>query len=302
MLPAAPFGRVLPAMVTPFHADGSLDLPGAQRLAVHLLGHGCDGLVLSGTTGESPTTSDAEQDQLLRAVREAVGDAVPLIAGVGTFDTAHSIELALAAEKGGADGVLLVSPYYSRPPQAGLVAHVTDVADATGLPVMLYDIPGRTGVAFATDTLLRLAEHPRVVAVKDAKDDLIASATVIAKTDLAFYAGTDALNLPMLAIGAVGFVAASAHVLGRELAAMAARWDAGDAGAALAIHRQILPATTGLFRCQAAIMIKAALALMGLPGGPVRRPLLDATPEEISQLIADLAEGGIALPTDHEGV
>ena len=295
ILPVAPFGRVLTAMVTPFSADGSLDVAGAQRLATHLLATGSDGLVLSGTTGEAPTTSDAEQDTLLRAVREAVGDATPLVAGVGSFSTAHSIDLALAAEKAGADALLLVSPYYSKPPQAGLVAHVTEIADATGLPVMLYDIPGRTAVPYTTETLLRLAEHPRVVAVKDAKDDLAAASRVIAETDLAFYCGTDALNLPLLSIGAVGFVSVTAHVIGRELATMVERFDAGDLPAALAIHQRMLPVNTGFFRTQGVILVKAALGLIGLPGGPVRRPLVDATPEEVSQLIADLATAGVPL-------
>ena len=181
----APFGRVLTAMVTPFTAQGELDLDRAASLAESLVAQGNDGLVVSGTTGESPTTSDAEKDALLRAVVEAVGDRAHVVAGVGTNDTRHTSELAQAAEKAGATGLLVVTPYYSKPPQAGLVAHVETVAGATGLPVMLYDIPGRTGVALQTETLLRLAEHPQVVAVKDAKDDLGATSAVLARTDLA---------------------------------------------------------------------------------------------------------------------
>src|SRR5215204_6853507 len=200
----APFGRLLTAMVTPFAAD-VVDI---QRN---------DGLVVSGTTGESPTTTDEEKDRLLRAVVEAVGDRATVVAGVGTNDTAHTVHLAQAAEKAGADGLLVVTPYYNRPPQAGLLAHFGTVADATGLPAMLYDIPGRTGAEIGTDTLLRLAEHPRIVAVKDAKDSLPAAAVVLARTDLAYYSGTDALNLPLLSVGAVGFVSVVAHVAGSRL-------------------------------------------------------------------------------------
>jgi 4-hydroxy-tetrahydrodipicolinate synthase len=269
----APFGRLLTAMVTPFTPAGELDVDGAQRLAVHLVDdQRNDGLVISGTTGESPTTSDEEKDRLLRAVVEAVGDRAAVVAGVGTNDTAHTVHLAHAAEKAGADGLLLVTPYYNKPPQAGLLAHFRTAADATGLPAMLYDIPGRTGAEIATDTLLALAEHPRIVAVKDAKDSLPASAVVLARTDLAYYSGTDVLNLPLLSIGATGFVSVVAHVV----------------GARLDVYR-------GVFRTQGVILTKAALALAGLPGGPVRPPLVDATEAEIATLKADLAGAGVAL-------
>lgn len=294
--PATPFGRVLTAMVTPFSADGRLDLDGAQRLALHLLAHGHDGLVLSGTTGESPTTSDEEKDRLLRAVREAVGDGVPLLTGVGTNDTAHSVELAQRAEKAGATAALVVSPYYSKPPQAGLAAHVRTVADATGLPVMLYDIPGRTGVAFDTETLVRLAEHPRVVAVKDAKGDLGAVSWVLARTDLAYYSGEDMLNLPLLSIGAVGVVSVVAHLVGERLAALITAYINGDVATARDLHYSLLPVYTGIFRTQGVITVKAALRLLGLPSGPVRLPLVDATDAEISTLRQDLAAGGVPLP------
>src|SRR5450631_4864200 len=175
---APPWGRVLTAMVTPFTADGGLDLDGAQQLASYLVDHGNDGLVISGTTGESPTTTDEEKDRLLRAVLEAVGDRATIVAGVGTNDTAHTCELARHAERAGAHGLLVVTPYYSKPPQSGLVAHFSAVADSTGLPVMLYDIPGRTGTPIATETLLQLAQHPRIIAVKDAKDDPAATSLV----------------------------------------------------------------------------------------------------------------------------
>ncbi len=295
VLPPAPFGRLLTAMVTPFSADGSLDLDGAQALAAHLLAHGNDGLVVNGTTGEAPSTSDQEQDQVLRAVRKAVGPSVPVLTGVGTSDTAHSVSLAKAAARAGASGLLLVSPYYNRPPQEGLLAHVRAVADATDLPVMIYDIPVRTGVAFSTESLVRLAEHPRVVAVKDAKDDLVAASQVLARTDLAWYSGSDGLTLPLLSVGAAGVVSVTGHLVGRELATMIARYDAGDAGAATAVNRALLPITTGLFRTQGAILVKAALRLLGLPAGPVRLPLVDATAAQVAQLVADLAAAGVPV-------
>lgn len=291
----APFGRVLTAMVTPFAADGSLDLDAAARLASHLADSGHDGLVVSGTTGESPTTSDAEKEQLLRAVVDAVGDRVRVVAGAGTNDTRHSIELARQAEKAGAHGLLAVTPYYSKPPQEGLLRHFTAVADATELPVMLYDIPGRTGTPIATDTLLRLAEHERVLAVKDAKGDLYAGSEVMARSGLAFYSGDDALNLAWLTHGAVGMVSVVGHVTGERHAAMIRAVDAGDLAAALGIYRSLLPAIRGIMtRTQGAIMAKAALQLLGvLSTRTTRSPLVDATDEQVRLLRADLDEAGI---------
>jgi 4-hydroxy-tetrahydrodipicolinate synthase len=291
----APFGTVLTAMVTPFTADCALDLDGAQRLASHLVDNGNDGLVISGTTGESPTTTDAEKDALLRAVVDAVGDRAHVIAGVGTNDTAHTIELARHAEKTGASGLLVVTPYYSRPPQAGLLRHFTAVADATGLPAMLYDIPSRSGAAIETDTLLRLAEHSQIVAVKDAKDDLGATSRVLAQTDLAYYAGTDILNLPLLSIGGAGFVSVVSHLVTPALVEMAAAHGEGKTARAAEIHRQLLPVYDGMFRTQGVILAKAALRLAGLPAGPVRLPLVDATDEEIATLRMDLEAAGLSL-------
>jgi 4-hydroxy-tetrahydrodipicolinate synthase len=290
----APFGRILTAMVTPFRPDGSLDLDGAQRLATHLVDQGNDGLVLNGTTGESPTTTDAEKDALLRAVIEAVGERASVLAGAGTNDTAHSIELAYAAEKAGAHGLLLVTPYYNKPPQAGLLAHFTAIADATELPVMLYDIPHRTGVAIETDTMLRLAEHPRIVANKDAKGDLAAASAVLARSDLAYYSGDDVLNLPLLAVGAVGIVSVATHVATGRLVQMVLAYRSGDVTGARDLHHELLPVFTGLFRTQGVILTKAALNLIGLPAGPVRLPLPDATGEEVARLARDLAAGGVA--------
>ena len=295
VLPAAPFGRLVSAMVTPFRPDGALDADGAARLATALVDAGHDGLVISGTTGESPTTTDREKDALLRSVVEAVGDRASVIAGVGTNDTAHTLELARAAESAGADALLAVTPYYNKPPQSGLVAHFRAVADATGLPVMLYDIPGRSGVPIATETLLRLSEHPRIVAVKDAKGDLSATAQVRARCSLAYYSGDDIATLPLLALGAVGTVGVVTQVVGRDVLEMITSWDAGDPQRALAIHLRLLPVFTGFFRTQAVILTKAALGLLGLPGGPVRLPLLPATEAEVARLLADCHEAGFRL-------
>ena len=292
-LPGAPFGRVLTAMITPFTADGALDVAGAQALATTLVDEGNDGLVVSGTTGESPTTTDEEKDRLLRAVVEAVGDRAHVVAGVGTNDTAHTVELARAAEKSGATGLLLVTPYYSRPPQEGLLEHFVRAVDATGLPAMLYDIPVRTGTPIRTETLVRLAEHPRIVAVKDAKGDLGESSWVLARTNLAYYSGDDMVNLPLLSIGAVGFVSVVSHVATPQLVELVEAWEAADILTARTIHRSLLPVYTGLFRTQGAILTKAALRLRGLPAGPVRPPLVDATEEQVTQLKADLAAAGL---------
>ena len=294
---ARPFGRLLTAMVTPFTADGGLDVDGAQRLATHLVDEQRhDGLVINGTTGESAVTTDEEKDRLLRAVIEAVGDRAAVVAGAGTNDTAHTVHLAEAAAKAGADGLLLVTPYYNRPPQSGLLAHFRAAADATGLPAMLYDIPARSGIPIETGTLVALAEHPRIVAVKDAKGDLDASAWVMARTDLAYYSGDDKVTLPLLSIGAVGVVGVPTHLVGARTKDMIEAYAAGDVAGALAAHRSLLPAYTGFFRTQGAILAKAALGLVGLPGGPVRLPLVDATAEQVETLRADLTAAGVSLP------
>ena len=285
-------------MITPMAGDGAVDYAGAARLAEYLVTDmRNDGLVISGTTGESPTTSDMEKDRLLRTVVEAVGDRAAVVAGVGTNDTAHTCELARQAEQAGAAGLLVVTPYYNKPPQHGLVAHFSRVADSTGLPVMLYDIPGRTGTAIATETLIQLAQHPRIVAVKDAKGDLGASSQVMLATDLVYYCGEDMLNLPMLAIGAAGFVSVVGHVVGDRLHEMIDAYLAGRAGEALEIHRELLPVYIGIMtRTQGAIATKAALSLLGLPGGTVRGPLIDATQQQVERLRTDLVAGGVKLP------
>jgi 4-hydroxy-tetrahydrodipicolinate synthase len=284
-------------MVTPFRQDGSLDVAAAASLASYLVDEqGNDSLVVNGTTGESPTTTDAEKEALVRAVVEAVGGRAKVVAGVGTNDTRHTAELAQAAEKAGAHGLLVVAPYYNKPPQAGLIRHFTTVADATSLPILAYDIPHRTGVALATETLVRLAEHERIVGVKDAKGDLTATSWVLSRTDLAYYSGDDSLTLPILSIGGVGLVGTSTHFTGALTKQMIEAYDRGDTAEALALHRGLLPLFTGIFRTQGTILVKAGLAARGLPGGPVRPPLVDATPEELDRLRADCAEAGLELP------
>jgi 4-hydroxy-tetrahydrodipicolinate synthase len=290
-----PFGRLLTAMVTPFAVDGSLDLDSAARLASYLVDEiGNDGLVISGTTGESPTTSDAEKAELLGVVLEAVGDRAKIVAGVGTFDTEHTLELAATAAKLGANGLLVVTPYYSKPPQAGIVEHFRRVADSTDVPLMLYDIPGRAGVAIATDTMLRLAEHPGIVAVKDAKGDLVASSRVIAESELAYYCGDDAMTLPLLSVGAVGVVGTSTHFSGVGTKQLIEAYLAGDVATALRLHQQLLPIYTGIFATQGCILVKAGLKLLGRDAGGLRSPLIEATPAEVEGLRSALAAAGLS--------
>lgn len=292
--PSPPFGRVLTAMVTPFAGDGSLDLDAAAGLASYLVDElGNDGLVISGTTGESPTTSDAEKADLLRVVLDAVGDRAQILAGVGTFDTEHTVELAATAAKLGAGGLLVVTPYYSKPPQPGILEHFRRVADATDVPVMLYDIPGRAGVAIATDTMLRLAEHPRIVAVKDAKGDLAASSRVIAESELAYYSGDDAMTLPLLSIGAAGVVGTSTHFSAPGTKQLIEAYLAGDNATALRLHQQLLPIYTGIFATQGCILVKAGLELQGRGVGGLRSPLIEATGAEIEGLRSALAAAGL---------
>lgn len=292
-----PFGRLLTAMVTPFRPDGALDVDGAGRLASYLVDeqHN-DALVINGTTGEAPTTTDGEKESLVRAVVEAVGDRAQVVAGVGTSDTHHTIELAHAAEKAGAHGLLVVTPYYNKPPQEGLARHFTAVADATGLPVLLYDIPHRTGTAIATETLCRLAAHPRIVGVKDSKGNLAETGAVIRRTDLAIYSGEDALTLPLLAIGAAGVVGTSTSLTGVGTKQMIEAYERGDVATARRRHHELLPLFTGIFRTQGTILVKAALTAHGLPAGPVRPPLVAATEAELAQLRTDCAEAGVPLP------
>ena len=293
--PRAPFGRVLTAMVTPFAPDGSLDLEATAALASRLVADGNDGLVVNGTTGESPTTSDHEKAAVIRAVVAAVGDRATVVAGVGTNSTRHTVELAEQAADAGADGLLVVTPYYNKPPQPALVAHFTTVADSTELPIMLYDIPGRTGVRLARETLLALAEHPRILANKDAAADPFAAACIMAESDLIYYSGDDGLNLPLLSVGAAGFVSVVGHVVADRLAALHTAYSAGDVAGARRINTSILPVITGIMtHTQGAIAAKAALELLGRPGGgSLRPPLAAATARERELIAAGLRAGGV---------
>ena len=286
-------GTLLTAMVTPFAPDGSLDLPAAARLANHLVDGGCDGLVISGTTGESPTTTDAEKLALLRAVLEAVGDRARVIAGAGSYDTAHSIHLAKASAAEGAHGLLVVTPYYSRPPQAGLVAHFTAVADATPLPVLLYDIPPRSVVPIEFETLRVLAAHPNIVGVKDAKGDLHGGTQLMAETGLAYYSGDDALNLPWLAMGATGFISVISHLAAGQLRDLLSAFASGDVTTARKINVAIAPLSNAMSRLGGVTLSKAGLRLQGIEVGDPRLPQVPATAEQIDALAADMRAASV---------
>ncbi|WP_059020464.1 4-hydroxy-tetrahydrodipicolinate synthase [Mycobacterium sp. M26] len=290
---SARLGTVLTAMATPFKPDGSLDTETAARLATRLVDGGCDGLVVSGTTGESPTTTDAEKSELLRAVIEAVGDRARIIAGVGTYDTAHSVHLAKAAAAEGAHGLLVVTPYYSRPPQSGLVAHFTTVADATDLPVILYDIPPRSVVPISWETMRTVAEHPNIVAVKDAKADLHGAGQIMAETGLAYYSGDDALNLPWLAMGAVGFISVWGHLAAGQLRDMLSAFNSGDIATARKIAVALGPLNDAQNRLGGVTLSKAGLRLQGFDVGEPRLPQMPATAAELDLLAADLRAAAV---------
>ncbi|MGW1741870.1 4-hydroxy-tetrahydrodipicolinate synthase [Nocardia sp. NPDC001965] len=286
-------GTVGVAMVTPFSAEGKLDIDTGVSLAHRLVDRGVDLLAISGTTGESPTTTESEKADLLRAVVDAVGNRATVIAGAGTYDTAHSIELARNAQRAGAHGLLVVTPYYSRPTQEGLYAHFTAVADATDLPVTLYDIPPRSVVPIASDTIRRLAEHPRIVAVKDAKGDLNAGAALIAETDLAFYSGDDMLNLPWLAMGAVGFISVIGHLVPQRLREMVDAFTAGDVVRARDINTSLLWLNAAMARLGGVAMTKGGLRLLGVDAGEPRLPQIMPSPEQLEDLAADLRAAGV---------
>lgn len=292
---SAPFGRLATAMVTPFKSDLEIDWAGVEKLAAHLQSTGHDAIVVNGTTGEAPTTSDEEKIEIIKAVIRATSGKVKVVAGAGNNETSHSIEQAKMAAAAGADGLLVVTPYYNKPPQAGIEAHFRAMADATDVPVMLYDIPGRTGIAIEPDTICRLAEHKNIVALKDAKGDVASTSWVIKRSGIPVYSGDDILNLPLLSVGAVGFVSVCGHTVGSRLRELLDSWFSGNSKRALEIHQELLPVYTGTFRTQGAILTKAALNLMGLPGGKVRLPLVDATAAQISQLKEDLQLGGVKL-------
>jgi len=294
---AAPFGRMITAMVTPFDKDGAIDWDGVARLAQHLVDNGHDGIAVNGTTGEAPTTKSSEKLEIIKVVKSVVGPKITVLSGAGDNETSYTVEQAKRSEDAGADGLLVVVPYYNKPPQAGVEAHFRAVAAATKLPIMMYDIPGRTGIEIENDTIVRLFDSvENIVALKDAKGNSSSTSWVIQRCGIPVYSGDDILNLPLLSIGAVGFVSVCGHTVGLQLKAMLDAWFAGDSAKALSIHQQLLPVFAGTFRTQGAILTKAAMNLMGLPGGTTRLPLVDATAEQIAQLRKDLTAGGVVLP------
>ncbi len=282
-------------MVTPFTADGEVDYKQAQELAVKLVDEGCDGLVVTGTTGETSTLTDEENLGMFRAVKEAVGGRAAIIAGTGTNDTAHSVHLSQEAAKLGVDGLLIVTPYYNKPSQAGVRAHFEAIASATELPVMLYDIPGRSAIQIAPETMIGLAAHPNIVAVKDAKADFAAATRVMAETDLLFYSGDDGLTLQWMAMGAVGLIGVTTHVVTRRFRELIDAINANDLGTARKINFELEPVIRAtMTRVQGAVAAKQILKWQGvLPNSVVRLPLVEPDAAEIAIIREDLAEAGM---------
>lgn len=291
----SPFGRMVTAMVTPMHDDGSIDYEGVRKLATYLADNGNDGLVVNGTTGESATTTDEENVATVEAVVQAVGERVRIIAGVGTNDTAHSCRAAKALAAVGAHAVLVVTPYYNKPPQDGIVEHFRAVCGATDLPAMVYDIPGRTGTALTSETIRRLAQIPQIQALKDAKGDLFAASELMSDTDLLWYSGDDVINLPWLALGATGCVSVAGHVLGNQYAEMIAAVDKGDLPRARTLHTTAIPAVNAVMNTtQGAIMAKAAMKLLGvIESDFCRLPLLPASSAHLDILREGLIRSGV---------
>jgi 4-hydroxy-tetrahydrodipicolinate synthase len=290
-----PFGRLLTAMVTPMGDDGSVDFDAAASLAVHLVDHGHDGIVVNGTTGEAPTTHAEEKAEIIRAVVDAVGHRATVVAGAGSNDTQHAVRMAEQAAHAGAHGLLVVSPYYSRPSQEGIYRHTVAVADATDLPVMLYDVPGRTVVRYSPETLLRLSGHPHVVAVKDATGDVQAALRVIAQTGLAYYSGDDGLLLPFLAVGAVGLVSMAGHLIGEQLAQVIREFERGDVDAARATFVSVVPVIELICGSgNGALRAKLTLSLLGLiPTASMRLPQAAADEDEVREVRSGLVAAGL---------
>ena len=291
------FGTMVPAMVTPFTDDGELDLNAAQSLANHLVDNGADGLVVTGTTGETSTLTDDENIQVFEAVVEAVNGRAKVIAGTGMNDTAHSVLLSQRAQTAGVDGLLLVTPYYNKPNQAGIQAHFEHIASSTDLPVMLYDIPGRSVMPIEPDTLVALSKHPNIVAVKDAKADYQSTTLVLAQTDLTVYSGDDGLTLPLMAAGAVGVVSVTGHVAPRTYRELVDAANAGDFVTARQKHFELDPIQRAVMtHVQRAVAAKTVLAWQGvIPSARVRLPLIGVTDDEAASIKADLAEGGLTF-------
>ncbi|MFL4476049.1 4-hydroxy-tetrahydrodipicolinate synthase [Paeniglutamicibacter sp. MACA_103] len=292
-----PFGTLAPAMITPFTADGEVDYKRAAALANKLVDDGCDGILVTGTTGETSTLTDEENLGMFSAVLDAVGDRANVYAGTGTNDTRHSVSLSKRAAALGVHGLMLVTPYYNKPSQAGIQAHFEAIADSNELPVMLYDIPGRAGVAIATETIIKLADHPRIVALKDAKADFSETTRVLANTDLDVYSGDDGLTLPLMAAGAVGLFSVTANVAAAPFRALVDAAAAGDFAAARRIHFELDPLVRAtMTRVQGAVAVKQILKWQGvLSSSVVRRPLAEPGEAEIALIKADLAEAGLEL-------
>lgn len=286
------FGRVLTAMVTPFDDAGGVDSAQAATLAKRLVDTGSDGVVVAGTTGESPTLTDDEKIRLVRTVKEAVGTKAVVVAGTGTYDTRHSMHLTKEAGRAGADGFLLVNPYYNRPSQDGLYAHFKTIAESTGKPCMLYNIPGRTGVNCAPETIARLAEVPNIVAVKEASGSLDQASEIRRKTppDFDIYSGDDSLTLPILAVGGRGIVSVASHLVGPDIQEMVRAYERGDTRKALQIHLRLFSLFKVLFITTNPVPVKAALNLSGFRVGGLRLPLVEATAKEKEQIQAVLRE------------
>ncbi|WP_235581806.1 4-hydroxy-tetrahydrodipicolinate synthase [Rhodococcus sp. Leaf278] len=298
------FGTNLVAMATPMHSSGEVDRNGVDHLLTHLASNGCDGVVVAGTTGEAPTLTSHEISALITSARAHSNHALRVIAGVGTNDTAAGTDMARSAAAAGADALLISAPHYSRPTQAGIATHIVDIAEAGGLPVMVYDVPARTGVAIEQATLIELSRHPAIGAVKDAKGDLYEAMTVMASTDLAYYCGIDELALPYLCCGATGLVSVTGNVVAARYARMIDAVRTGDLDLANAIQRSLLPLTDAVMRTtQGAIMAKAALVRIGvLPNAAVRRPLLESSATELRRLDEALCGTGIDQESRSVGV
>lgn len=287
------FGTVSVAMVTPFDHEGKIDIAAGRRLAAYLVDNGLDALVLAGTTGESPTTTTAEKLDLLKAVKEEVGDRAKIMAGAGTNDTAVSVELAKASADAGADSLLAVTPYYSKPNQEGVYQHFKTIAEATDLPICLYDIPGRSGIPIEPDTIRRLAELPTIRAVKDAKGDFISAASLISETDLAWLSGDDPLNLPWLSMGAIGFISVIGHAAPQQLRDLYTSFEEGDLTRAREINAKLIPLVHAQARLGGASLAKAALRLQGIEVGNPRLPVTAPNAQEIEELRRDMEKAGV---------
>lgn len=286
------WGPVITAMVTPFRADGAVDYDRAAELARRLVETGSTGIVVAGTTGESPTLTDEEKLQLLRVVKDAAGQAAAVLAGTGTYDTAHSVHLSRQAEKLGADGLLVVVPYYNRPTQEGLYRHFKTVAESTGLPVLMYNIPGRTGTNMLPETVARLSEVRNIAGIKEASGSLDQVSEIRRRTPGHFliYSGDDSLTVPYLSVGAVGVVSVASHLVGREIAEMIAHFQSGHVEEARRIHLRLFPLFRALFVAPNPVPLKAALEMAGFPVGKPRLPLVEATDREREQIAAAMRE------------